>query len=641
MGNIIIKELIRTAIEAVEDEIRAVTLKPSRELLTATKLPGNKQFEGHVYAYSTSNPSFEHVDELVAVGTQNGIAGKSVMFQDDLFVIRFEKPLPEPVLETEVEWVNDFILRRVHDQLDGLLDKSSKGKIERLEEILNQKDASGHDEIEGILHDGQRNEAQTESIIKSQKNRVTFVWGPPGTGKTSTLGFIIANYLKAGKTVLFASNTNRAVDVGLLSVLNALRYSDAFIAEDEITRFGEPALDSERVRELEFARQTDRLREASAGLNSPDRDQIRRKLILDTIQKLEDSGKAVPSKLTYELELLENNGADDGDKDGDLPELLHYKEIRRKKLVAATLARVCTSELLQSLEFDAVVIDEASMANIPYLLVLASKSKSHIVFAGDPMQLPPISATDKFEYRDFLEKDIYTLVSGAKQMEDLFLWKDENPEITCFFDTQYRLNKDLAGIISDVFYAGRLRTGKVGQTEQDVTDKVSVNLVDTSRYNPSIIVNKNEGGFRPENEVHRDLVLELSKRLILRERYHPGQIGIIVPFRSVVWDYRKTLRSNGFGDIEVGTVHTFQGREKHVIIFDSVMSGQGNGPRKRHFSVRPFDENKNGLAVPRLLNVAFSRARERFVVLADLGHVNQVYGNMFLGNLLRKIGEAG
>jgi superfamily I DNA and/or RNA helicase len=115
------------------------------------------------------------------------------------------------------------------------------------------------------------------------------------------------------------------------------------------------------------------------------------------------------------------------------------------------------------------------------------------------------------------------------------------------------------------------------------------------------------------------------------------QVGIIVPFRSVVYDLRNRLYDAGIRTVEVGTIHTFQGREKDYIIFDTVMSGEKQHGRERHYSVRPLDETKNGLSVPRLLNVAFSRSRKELVVIADMNHINKVYGKKFLGKLLRRM----
>jgi superfamily I DNA and/or RNA helicase len=190
----------------------------------------------------------------------------------------------------------------------------------------------------------------------------------------------------------------------------------------------------------------------------------------------------------------------------------------------------------------------------------------------------------------------------------------------------------LAALISDVFYEGRLIT----PAKPKKAKSSPIQVIDTSSLGPSI-VGKQTNGFQPVNEVHQGVVRDLVVQLVLKHSYSPYDIGIIVPFRSAVWDLRQVLRKDGFNDVEVGTVHTFQGREKKVIIFDTVMSGMGERGEVRHFSVRPFDEAKSGLQVPRLLNVAFSRAKEKVFLIADLDHMRKVYPRKFLGKLLGRI----
>jgi superfamily I DNA and/or RNA helicase len=146
-----------------------------------------------------------------------------------------------------------------------------------------------------------------------------------------------------------------------------------------------------------------------------------------------------------------------------------------------------------------------------------------------------------------------------------------------------------------------------------------------------------EYGFSPRNEIHLAITADLVYQLVTKDLIPMEHIGIIVPFRSSVWDIRVELKKKGLADVEVGTIHTYQGREKRVIIFDTVMTGELRQGKVTHFSVRPFDEKKNGLSVPRLLNVAFSRARGELFVLADMRHIQKVYGNKFLGRLLTRL----
>ncbi|MDI6402499.1 DEAD/DEAH box helicase, partial [Balneolaceae bacterium ANBcel3] len=329
--------------------------------------------------------------------------------------------------------------------------------------------------------------------------------------------------------------------------------------------------------------------------------------------------------------------------------------LRRYKLVGTTLARVCTSELLEDMEFDAVVVDEASMANVPYMLVMAAKAAQHLVVVGDPMQLPPISQASDPEAREMMEQDIFGLVSDASTTAELFHWHDKNPDFTSFFDIQYRMQSDLAGVISEVFYEGRLlsaeedglgeneeavdlETGEIIEIPSEKEAPESVKVIDTSGLKPILRKPPNSKGFQPVNDVHVSVLESLIRAEIIDNRTSLADIGIIVPFRSSVWHLRRELvRKHRWFDLEVGTIHTFQGREKQVIFLDTVMTGEPRGRSFAHYSVRPFDETKNGLSVPRLLNVAFSRSRGRLLVLADMDHIRRVYGKKFLGKLLQRL----
>ena len=57
------------------------------------------------------------------------------------------------------------------------------------------------------------NTAQEHAVHQSLQNVLTVITGPPGTGKSQVVLNIIANAVYNGKTVLFASKNNKAVDV--------------------------------------------------------------------------------------------------------------------------------------------------------------------------------------------------------------------------------------------------------------------------------------------------------------------------------------------------------------------------------------------------------------------------------------------
>lgn len=581
-------EVLERCLNAVDAEIEAVRTRPARDVLADGRLQKRKEpVEGAYYMFASTQQGLKFA-EVVTARYEGSVYETSIADSDDETVtLHLPESVGNVIDRIDLEWENDFVLRKLRDQLAVIEDEQDDEIRARVMRVL--RPAESGMELPDLVMPDTLNDRQSGAFAQSQCQAVTFIWGPPGTGKTSTLGPIMAGFMNRRKRVLFVSNTNRAVDVGLLS---AIPHLDSL---DRVYRLGDPALDDPRLEACRFERVAEAVRE-----------QFRAEIL------------TAPSEAEAEA-LADRLGA------------LEYSLMRQAKLVATTLAKVCTSDLLSTLEFDAVVLDEASMASLPYVMVVAAKAVSHLVVAGDPMQLPPISQSESSDARKWMETDIYALASGATSPSDLFKWHDRNPTFTSFFDTQYRMQADLSDLISKVFYEGRLKGA--APVVRKRKPKTTVRVIDTSPLEPSIR-SRPGSGFQPVNDVHQGVVRDLVTSLVLKDLVNPYEIGVVVPFRSAVWDIRQILKNEGFTEVEVGTVHTFQGREKQVIIFDTVMSGMRERGIVRHFAVRPFDEAKSGLQVPRLLNVAFSRAKSQLYLIADLDHMRTIYARKFLGNLI-------
>jgi hypothetical protein len=78
---------------------------------------------------------------------------------------------------------------------------------------------------------------QLRAVSQVLANDVTFIWGPPGTGKTSTLGMTVAALVAAGESVLVVAHSNAAVDVAMQGIARNMQATPTY-SEGKILRFG-------------------------------------------------------------------------------------------------------------------------------------------------------------------------------------------------------------------------------------------------------------------------------------------------------------------------------------------------------------------------------------------------------------------
>ncbi|MBG1270802.1 DEAD/DEAH box helicase [Nostoc sp. WHI] len=107
-----------------------------------------------------------------------------------------------------------------------------------------------------------------------------------------------------------------------------------------------------------------------------------------------------------------------------------------------------------------------------------------------------------------------------------------------------------------------------------------------------------------------------------------NEIGVISPYRRQVDALTQRLKSRwtDFSKQSIGTVHTFQGGQKSVIIF----------------STRQCQPNDSLWFInrrPNLLNVAVSRARELFILVGNLGRISSGGHTGELVEYIREFGE--
>ena len=78
--------------------------------------------------------------------------------------------------------------------------------------------------VSEIFFTGRESEEQRKTVETALNGKVTYVWGPPGTGKTQVvLADCIMTYVKQKKTVIICAPTNLALEQTLRSVINEMQ----------------------------------------------------------------------------------------------------------------------------------------------------------------------------------------------------------------------------------------------------------------------------------------------------------------------------------------------------------------------------------------------------------------------------------
>jgi superfamily I DNA and/or RNA helicase len=95
-------------------------------------------------------------------------------------------------------------------------------------------------------------EYQQSAIENSANSEVSFIWGPPGTGKTVVIAILTKMLIENNLTVLVTSNTNIAVDNVFEKYIDLFPHC-AELANGEIIRYGNIQVDAIRERVQESA----------------------------------------------------------------------------------------------------------------------------------------------------------------------------------------------------------------------------------------------------------------------------------------------------------------------------------------------------------------------------------------------------
>ncbi len=426
-----------------------------------------------------------------------------------------------------------------------------------------------------------------------------FLWGPPGTGKTTTLGVLLAEYLDRhpAARVLLLSTTNQAVDQATLAVDKALHKGRREALRASVQRLG-TRFDAAAYEGREHLIPTQdrdliaRLARVEAA-RPPARDAQALKAWADRVASLRDELRSASLKV-----------------------------LQRCRLACMTTTRAAfTLKTLRELTsggeppFDLVVFDEASQVSLAHALVLMPLGRARL-FAGDPQQLSPVQRADDRGARRWL---------GRSPFAEMSL---RSPAVA-LLDEQSRMAPPIGELVSELFYDGALRVAADALASADWRAARARTLGDIG---PEVHVQlqrmTTDGGWvaqerGPVRRESAEAIAALLHEALAHGDWQPDELIVLTPFRAQRALIRQRLRARGLPEsIRVSTVHRAQGSEAPVVLFDPADGAQ------------PF---LHGEAAQRLLNVALSRAQAKLVLFVSAADA----ASPLLAPLVRRLRLAG
>jgi DNA replication ATP-dependent helicase Dna2 len=265
------------------------------------------------------------------------------------------------------------------------------------------------------------------------------------------------------------------------------------------------------------------------------------------------------------------------------------ERLRTVPVLAGTVSAFADSRLLgATVQRDVAIVDEAAQLSVAASLGVL-RLVSRFVLVGDDQQLPPVVQSEEAA-REGLSLSPFALLRPDAQAHGAFARLHE----------QFRMHAAVAAWPNEAFYDNELTAdGSVaGRRLPPATGPDFDPIV--NRDVPIVVVDSGSPATAEiEAAVHAAV-------LLVRSGVPEEQVGVVAPFRATVAAIRRLLeQSPEAAGCTVDTVDRFQGGQREAMI---VCLGLSGIERRTHAFV---DD-------PRRLNVAFTRARAKLVVIGDL-----------------------
>jgi regulator of nonsense transcripts 1 len=249
-------------------------------------------------------------------------------------------------------------------------------------------------------------------------------------------------------------------------------------------------------------------------------------------------------------------------------------------------------DILDAMTFDRVLVDEATQATEPAVLVPLMRGCRQLVLVGDHCQLPPTVLSTRAEEEGHGVPLFSRMVAcGVPPF---------------MLDTQYRMHPCIAMFPSDLFYGGKLLNGVTAPERRPLAgfpwprEEFPVAFVPVKGV-------EMDDGVSKMNEAEAAAACDAVGALLAGGQCSVSDIAVVTPYAAQARLIRRLTRrltqNTGPPYIEVSSVDGFQGREKEAVVFSAV--------RSNDYGAIGFTSDW------RRVNVSFTRARRALIVIGN------------------------
>lgn len=202
----------------------------------AVTLDGHER--GYQFRYDGEAELFEGAKITLSVGGRS-LGGRIVAVSNQTLTISVDDDLGNSIGACLLKIDNTAMIEALADRLEKVRKGEASLNLAMAEDVIansSEEQLPGH--VPAYLG-SDLNARQREAVGRSLTNSVTYLWGPPGTGKTKSLSIITQLLFDANKRILICSNTNQAVDQVLLKLCETLGLEHSAMVDGRILRLGQ------------------------------------------------------------------------------------------------------------------------------------------------------------------------------------------------------------------------------------------------------------------------------------------------------------------------------------------------------------------------------------------------------------------